>query len=221
MCGIVGYWDKRGADASIVEQMAMQIQHRGPDDAGIWLDEESGIALAHRRLAIIDLSPAGHQPMTSPCGRFTLIYNGEIYNHQDLRAELENEGGHFDWRGHSDTETLLAALRHWGVEGALQRLNGMFAFALWDKAERTLFLARDRMGEKPLYYGRNGGTFFFGSELKSLTAHPDWQGAVDRDALTLYMRHNYVPMPWSIYRGISKLLPAHFVGHRSLPIESS
>ena len=211
MCGIVGYWDKKGADASVVGQMAMRIQHRGPDDAGVWLNIEGDLALAHRRLSIIDLTPAGHQPMISPCGRFTLVYNGEIYNHQDLRAELKDEGGHFDWRGHSDTETLLAALRHWGVEGALQRLNGMFAFALWDKAERTLFLARDRMGEKPLYYGRCGGSFLFGSELKSLTAHPNWQGSIDRNALTLYMRYSYVPTPWSIYQGISKLPPAHFM----------
>lgn len=211
MCGIVGYWDKRGADEPVVERMAMRIKHRGPDDAGVWLNEEGDLALAHRRLSIIDLTPAGHQPMTSPCGRFTLVYNGEIYNHQDLRAELEGEGGHFDWRGHSDTETLLAALRHWGVEVVLQRLNGMFSFALWDKAKRTLFLARDRMGEKPLYYGCSGGGFLFGSELKSLVAHPHWKGDIDRNALTLYMRHNYVPTPWSIYQGISKLPPAHFV----------
>jgi len=211
MCGIVGYWDKRVADVSVVGRMAMQIQHRGPDDAGVWLNEEGNLTLAHRRLSVIDLTPAGHQPMTSPCGRFTLVYNGEIYNHQDLRTELEDEGGHFDWRGHSDTETLLAALRHWGVEEALQRLNGMFAFALWDKAKRTLFLARDRMGEKPLYYGCSGGSFLFGSELKSLVVHPHWKGDIDRNALTLYMRHNYVPAPWSIYQGISKLPPAHFL----------
>jgi len=211
MCGIVGYWNKNGAEGSTVDKMATEIRHRGPDDAGIWLDEGSGLALAHRRLSIIDLSPAGHQPMVSPCGRFILVYNGEIYNHQGLRADLENEGGHFDWRGHSDTETLLAGLRHWGVEGTLERLNGMFAFALWDKAEHALFLARDRMGEKPLYYGTSGDSFLFGSELKSLKAHPHWRGDIDRNALTLYMRHNYVPTPWSIYQGISKLPPAHFV----------
>ncbi|HED15623.1 MAG TPA: asparagine synthetase B, partial [Gammaproteobacteria bacterium] len=176
MCGIAGYWNIKGAEASIAARMAMQIQHRGPDDAGTWLNQEGNLALAHRRLSIIDLTPAGHQPMLSPCGRYALIYNGEIYNHMDLRAELEKEDGHFDWRGHSDTETLLAALRHWGVEAALQRLNGMFAFALWDKADRTLFLARDRMGEKPLYYGHNGSCFLFGSELKSLAAHPQWKG---------------------------------------------
>ncbi len=211
MCGIVGYWDNRGADAIIIERMAMRIQHRGPDDVGIWLNNEGDLALAHRRLSIIDLSPAGHQPMHSPCGRFTLVYNGEIYNHQDLRTELEKQNGHFDWCGHSDSETLLAALRHWGVEGALQRLNGMFAFALWDNTEKTLYLARDRMGEKPLYYGCNGNLFLFGSELKSFSAHPKWQGNINRDALTLYMRHNYVPTPWSIYQGIAKLPPAHFV----------
>ncbi len=211
MCGIVGYWDKRGADSSVVAKMAIQIQHRGPDDAGVWLYEEVGLALAHRRLSIIDLSPAGHQPMLSPCGRFVLVYNGEIYNHQDLRVELENEGGHFDWRGHSDTETLLAALRHWGIEGTLKRLNGMFAFALWDNVEQTLFLARDRMGEKPLYYGRNSDIFFFGSELKSFIVHPKWNGSIDRNVLALFMRHNYVPSPWSIYRGMYKLPPAYYV----------
>jgi asparagine synthase (glutamine-hydrolysing) len=211
MCGLVGYWNKNGADASIVERMAMQIRYRGPDDGGVWLNKEGDLALAHRRLSIIDLSPAGHQPMISPCDRYILVYNGEIYNHQDLRAELEDEGGHFDWRGHSDTETLLAGLRHWGVERTLKRLNGMFAFALWDNTERTLFLARDRMGEKPLYYGCSGGTFFFASELKSLKVHPRWKGDIDRNALTLYMRHSYVPTPWSIFKGISKLPPAHFV----------
>jgi asparagine synthase (glutamine-hydrolysing) len=211
MCGIVGCWGKSVTDVSIVERMAMQIRHRGPDGAGVWLNDEGNLALAHRRLSIIDLSAAGHQPMVSPCGRYTLVYNGEIYNHRDLRSELEGEGGNFEWRGHSDTETLLAGLRHWGVEGALQRLNGMFAFALWDKAERALYLARDRMGEKPLYYGSNGGSFLFGSELKSLRAHPHWQDNIDRNSLALYMRHKYVPTPWSIYQGIGKLPPAHFV----------
>ena len=214
MCGIAGFWGDLKPEAAVAEQMARRIETRGPDDAGVWLDEPAGLALAHRRLSILDLSPAGHQPMQSPCGRYTLVYNGEIYNHLDLRAELEAEGGAFNWRGHSDTETLLAALRHWGVQGALERLNGMFAFALWDASERTLFLARDRMGEKPLYYGRSGETFLFGSELKALTAHPDWQGDIDRDALALYMRHNYIPAPWSIYKGIAKLLPAHFVAIR-------
>jgi len=211
MCGLVGYWSSRGSDALVAEKMATQLQHRGPDSAGVWLDKTVGLVMAHRRLSIIDLSFAGHQPMLSPCGRYVLSYNGEIYNHQDLRAELEKEGGTFEWRGHSDTETLLAALRHWGVECALQKLNGMFAFALWDKIENILFLARDRMGEKPLYYGLNGSTFLFGSELKALTKHPDWHGEIDRDALTLYLRHNCIPSPWSIYKGIKKIPPAHYV----------
>ena len=211
MCGITGYWGQRGVDPAIAEQMACRIEARGPDDAGVWTDDTVGIALAHRRLSILDLSPAGHQPMFSPCGRYVLIYNGEIYNHQDLRMDLQAEGGAFDWRGHSDTETLLAALRHWGIQEALERVNGMFAFALWDAEERQLFLARDRMGEKPLYYGRSNDTFLFGSELKALAAHPDWQGEINRDALALYMRHNAVPAPWSIYLQIAKLSPAHYV----------
>jgi asparagine synthase (glutamine-hydrolysing) len=140
-----------------------------------------------------------------------LVYNGEIYNHNDLRQQLERERGHFNWRGHSDTETLLAALRHWGIAGALRRLNGMFAFAVWDQEERFLYLARDRMGEKPLYYGHSGTILLFGSELKALTAHPGWQADVNRNALALYLRYSYVPTPWSIYGGISKLPPAHFV----------
>lgn len=211
MCGIAGYWSDGYADPDIAEQMADRITNRGSDDQGVWTDQDSGLALAHRRLSILDLSPAGHQPMCSPCNRYVLVYNGEIYNHQELRAELYTEGGHFDWRGHSDTETLLAALSHWGIQDTLIRLNGMFAFALWDRKEQTLFLARDRMGEKPLYYGKVGNTFLFGSELKALAAHPHWKGDIDRDALALYMRYKYVPSPWSIYQGIAKLPPAHFV----------
>ncbi|MCK4587294.1 MAG: asparagine synthase (glutamine-hydrolyzing) [Gammaproteobacteria bacterium] len=211
MCGIVGCWSRDGTEESIVDRMASQLLHRGPDDAGVWINNERNLSLGQRRLSIIDLSSAGHQPMVSPCGNYVITYNGEIYNHQILRTELEKEGGHFDWRGHSDTETLLAALRHWGFEGALRRLNGMFAFALWNIAERTLYLARDRMGEKPLYYGISGSTFLFGSELKSLKVHPHWKGDINRDALTLYMRHNCVPSPWSIYCGINKLPPAHYV----------
>ncbi len=211
MCGITGFWCAETTDAAVAMRMSERLVHRGPDDSGVWIDAGVGLAMAHRRLSIVDLSPAGHQPMVSPCRRYVLVYNGEIYNNSDLRADLEQVGGGFDWRGHSDTETLLAALRHWGVPGALARVNGMFAFALWDATERTLFLARDRMGEKPLYYGRCGDTFLFGSELKALAAHPAWRGEVNRDALTLYLRYNNVPAPWCIYRGIHKLLPAHYV----------
>lgn len=215
MCGFVGFWQPEGFfkefALAIGESMGQRIAHRGPDDSGIWFDEEAGIVLTHRRLAIIDLSQAGHQPMVSACGRFILVFNGEIYNHRELRAELEKLGGAPAWRGYSDTETLLAALVHWGVEEALIRLNGMFAFALWDRRERQLWLARDRMGEKPLYYGCSGGVFLFGSELKALKAHPAWRGEIDRNALTLFLRHNYIPAPWSIYKGIWKLLPGHYV----------
>lgn len=159
MCGFAGFLDPAAASdpsawPAVLSRMGDAIRHRGPDDAGIWTDTGPGIGIVHRRLSILDLSPAGAQPMTSPCGRYVLAFNGEIYNHQELRLELDFDGGGFSWRGHSDTETLLAGLRHWGTEKCLQKLVGMFAFALWDKAEKTLCLARDRMGEKPLYYGR-------------------------------------------------------------------
>lgn len=212
MCGITGFLQPgSGVNTAVAAHMADTIAHRGPDDGDVWCDPDAGLALAHRRLAIVDLSPAGRQPMHSACGRYVIVFNGEIYNHSLLRKELEHDGVALNWRGHSDTETLLAALCHWGVRGALARLNGMFAFALWDRRERTLFLARDRMGEKPLYYGHCDGAFLFGSELKALEAYPTWRGEVDRDALALYMRYGYVPTPWSIYKNIRKLPPAHYV----------
>lgn len=212
MCGIVGFVQScPGVDAAVAARMADMITHRGPDDGDVWCDSTEGLALAHRRLSIVDLSAAGHQPMQSVGERYVIVFNGEIYNHLDLRNELEHHGAAPVWRGHSDTETLLAAICHWGLEGTLARTNGMFAFALWDRLERALFLARDRMGEKPLYYGRNGEIFLFGSELKALEVHPAWHGEVDRDALALFMRHGYIPAPWSIYRNIRKLPPAHYV----------
>lgn len=211
MCGVTGFWESTLRDESVPYRMASQLEHRGPDDSNTWYDRESGVALAHRRLSILDLSAAGGQPMCSACGRYTVVYNGEIYNHQDLRRELESQQYGGDWRSTSDTETLLAAVSFWGIEGALERLNGMFAFALWDHREEKLFLSRDRMGEKPLYYGRSGDAFLFGSELKALKVHPEWQGEIDRDALALFMRHNNVPAPWSIYKGIAKLPAAHYV----------
>lgn len=212
MCGFTGFLDRSGfsdGDA-LLRRMADTIAHRGPDSDGYWVDGEAGVALAHRRLAIIDLSPAGHQPMLSHDGRFVLTYNGEIYNHIDLRRELDEQGANA-WRGHSDTETLLQGFSVWGVRGTLERANGMFALALWDRAERKLYLARDRMGEKPLYYGRQGKTLLFGSELKALRQHPAWQGGIDRGALSLFLRHSYVPGPYSIYDGIQKLPPGHYL----------
>jgi len=199
--------------------MTDSIAHRGPDDSGAWVDAKSGVALGHRRLSILDLSPQGHQPMTSASGRYVIVFNGEIYNHRALREELElspstesspvGDVGVICWRGHSDTEVMLAAFERWGTDAALTRFNGMFAFALWDRRERMLHLARDRFGEKPLYYGWMGDTFLFGSELKALKAHPAWRGEIDRGAVALYMRHTYIPAPYSIYREIRKLLPAH------------
>ena len=214
MCGITGFWGGNCA-SDIAEQMSDRLVSRGPDGSGVWADDSISLALAHRRLSILELSSAGAQPMTSPCGRYVLVFNGEVYNHKDVRLDLEADGGAFQWQGDSDTETLLAGLRHWGIQRCLEKIIGMFAFALWDKSERILFLARDRMGEKPLYYGRNGDVFLFGSELKALSVHPAWQGEVDSDVLALFFRYSYVPAPWSIYRGIFKLPPAHFVAINS------
>lgn len=211
MCGIVGYWSPEFDPHDIIQRMANRITHRGPDAKGVWLDEGVGLALGQRRLSILDQGPAGAQPMASTNGQLLLIYNGEIYNHLVVRAELEATGWSACWRGHSDTETLLAALQLWGVAGTLKRLTGMFAFAVWDRGRKRLTLARDRMGEKPLYYGHSDGAFLFGSELKALQAHPSWKGVICREALDLFTRYGYVPTPWSIYQGIKKLPPAHFV----------
>jgi asparagine synthase (glutamine-hydrolysing) len=198
--------------------MAGTLVHRGPDDAGVWVDETVGLALAHRRLSILDLSPAGHQPMVSRSGRYVIAFNGEVYNHQALRDELEKLGsGDTAWRGHSDTETLLAAFEAWGVEEALKRTVGMFAIALWDRETRTLTLARDRMGEKPLYYGWVRGALVFGSELKAIRAFPGFDNGIERRALALFMRHNYVPAPWSIYENIWKLPPGCYAQFAELP----
>ena len=214
MCGLAGFWS-RGARppdlASVASAMADRIRHRGPDDEGVWIDERDGLALAHRRLAIVDLSAAGHQPMLSSSGRWALVYNGEIYNHLDIRRDLERVGAASDWRGHSDTETLLAAIEHWGVDQALRRSVGMFAIALWDRQEHALWLARDRIGEKPLYYGWQGESFLFGSELKALRAHPAFSGAVDRNAVAMLLRQNYIPSPQSIYAGLHKLPPGSWM----------
>jgi asparagine synthase (glutamine-hydrolysing) len=208
MCGLAGFIDRRPPDGALAVAMAKALAHRGPDSSGVWCDPDAGLALAHRRLAILDVSPAGAQPMVSACGRYVIALNGEVYNHLDLRREIgQGQGAQIAWRGHSDTETLIEGIALWGVEAALRRCAGMFAFALWDRLRRELVLARDRMGEKPLYYGWQSDVFLFGSELKALAAHPAWRGEVDRDALTLFMRYGYVPLPYSIWRGVRKLLP--------------
>ncbi|XCN72169.1 MAG: asparagine synthase (glutamine-hydrolyzing) [Candidatus Electrothrix aestuarii] len=220
MCGITGFLtsipDTSLNMERIATRMTSTLQHRGPDNAGTWVDESTGIALAHRRLSILDLSEAGHQPMHSHCGRYAIVFNGEIYNHLELRKKLEcfsiaSSPAVHEWHGHSDTETLLAGITQWGVEKTLYSAIGMFAFALWDRRERLLTLARDRMGEKPIYYGWQDNTFLFGSELKALKAHPKFQARIDRGALALFLRYNYVPTPYSIYKGICKLPSGTFL----------
>ncbi|PRH83404.1 asparagine synthase (glutamine-hydrolyzing) [Arenimonas caeni] len=214
MCGIAGFWTDSGSSSRLVESarlMTDRIAHRGPDAEGIWVDEAAGLALGHRRLAILDLSPAGHQPMCSASGRYVIVYNGEIYNHIDLRRALEEEGAAPQWRGHSDTESLLAAVEMWGVQRALECSKGMFAVAIWDRVLKELWLARDRFGEKPLYYGWQGKTFLFGSELKALRAHPSFNATIDRGALSLYLQYSYVPEPFSIWEGVSKLPPGTYL----------
>jgi len=204
MCGIAGFWHNKTrseAPLEVLRRMAGALRHRGPDDAGVWWDEGAEVGLAFRRLAILDLSAEGHQPMASASGRLVMVFNGEVYNYEEVRAEL----GERKWRGHSDTEVMLEALEQWGVEQAVRRFVGMFAFALWDREERKLYLVRDRLGIKPLYYGRAGSAFVFASELKAIRQHPGFAAEIDRDALALYMRHNYVPAPHCIYKGLRKL----------------
>jgi asparagine synthase (glutamine-hydrolysing) len=209
MCGFVGILAADGVDPGLLRCMAGVIAHRGPDDEGLWIDEETGLGLAHRRLSIVDLSPSGRQPMLSAEGRFVLNYNGEIYNHPELRKELDGSGNTPEggWRGHSDTETLLQAIACWGLEKALRQAVGMFAFAFWDKKKRRLSLVRDRFGEKPLYYGWAGRDFMFGSELKALRAHPRFDNSISRQALQLFAARTYIPAPLSIYERVFKLEP--------------
>ncbi len=216
MCGIAGFLDSnRSQSPEVLEntvlRMVETLRHRGPDDGGTWTDPAAGIAIGMRRLAILDLSPAGKQPMQSISGRYVLVFNGEIYNCEDLRRKLLAESAGLRFRGHSDTEVMLAAFEAWGVQESLRRFNGMFAFALWDRVNRTLTLARDRFGEKPLYYGVVRGRLLFASELKALRAHHEFSADIDLAALALYLQRNCVPAPYSIYRDIRKLPPATFL----------
>ena len=207
MCGIVGLISGRNGSPDLVEGLIDPLTHRGPDDRGTWIDADARVGFGHRRLAIVDISPLGHQPMFSSDGRWVITYNGEVYNHRELRRRLDAEnatpaGG---WRGHSDTEMLLEAIATWGLDTALERAVGMFAFGLWDRKDRKLYLARDRFGEKPLYYGWVGGDFVFGSELKALTAHPRFDNELSREALATFASRTHVPAPLSIYKRIFKL----------------
>jgi asparagine synthase (glutamine-hydrolysing) len=210
MCGIAGFWLKKALASPPVEllkRMGSTLAHRGPDDSGIFYDANSGLGFSFRRLSIIDLSVEGHQPMASASGRYQIIFNGEVYNYEEIRAEL----GAQSWRGHSDTEVMLAAIERWGLESAVERFVGMFAFALWDTLEHRLHLVRDRVGIKPLYYGHIDGSFVFASELKALKLFPGFQAVIDCDALAAYMRCSYVPEPYSIYQGIQQLSAGHIL----------
>ncbi|TFH40948.1 MAG: asparagine synthase (glutamine-hydrolyzing), partial [Lysobacterales bacterium] len=207
---MAGFWSRKAHEGeqglkALVQEMADSIDYRGPDAGNSWADAGAGVAFGHRRLSIIDLSAAGAQPMSSSCGRFVICYNGEIYNAPELRKELEAAGRRF--AGHSDTEVIVEACGEWGVEKTVGRLIGMFAIALWDRNERALWLIRDRLGIKPLYWGQFGDLVLFGSELKALRAHPGWSPELDRDALAGFMRHNYVACPQTIYKGVHKLPP--------------
>jgi len=218
MCGLTGFFDPSGNAsekemAAIVKKMAATLRHRGPDDDGIWCDGDAGIAIGHRRLAVIDLSPQGHQPMVSGNGEWVIAYNGEVYNFPELHADLVKAG--IPFKGRSDTEVILEGCAHWGIAETITRLVGMFAIALWNRKTRRLTLVRDRLGIKPLYWGspekKSGGLFLFGSELKSLAAHPGWRGGLNRDALAGFLRYGYVPAPDSIYADIHKLPPGHML----------
>ena len=216
MCGIAGFVDGRRFPpeeaVAIARRMGDAVAHRGPNDGGEWFDGHVGVALAHRRLAVIDPSPAGHQPMQSMSGRYVITFNGEIYNHLELRRRLETQcPSTCSWKGRSDTESLLAAIDCWGLEKTLQAAIGMFAFALWDRTDRTLYLIRDRLGEKPLYYGWQNGVFLFGSEIKALAAHPAFGGDINLDALPLLLRNGYISTPWSIYKDVQKLPAGTYV----------
>ena len=214
MCGFAGFLTKNKPSYNfyeVLEQMGEAIWTRGPDSSGEWANENKTVGFSHRRLSIVDLSSAGHQPMKGKSGRYVIAFNGEIYNHLNLREELINEGVETQWRGTSDTETLLTAFEHWGIQLTIEKTVGMFAFSVWDGKKNTLTLGRDRLGEKPLYYGWQNETFLFGSELKALKAHYSFKSEIDRDSIALLLRHNCIPAPYSIYKGIKKLLPGYLL----------
>ena len=213
MCGITGFVRVGGLapceGEAIGRKMRDMLAHRGPNDSGLWVEHRFGVVLAHRRLSVIDLSSSGHQPMRSPSNRYVIVLNGEIYNHEWLRRRVVQESARLTtWSGTSDTEVLLSAIDVFGVEGALSQVVGMFAFVLWDRQDRALYLARDRIGEKPLFYGWQGRDLLFGSELKALRAHPSFVGELDESTIPLFLQYGYIPSPWSIYRGIEKVPPA-------------
>jgi asparagine synthase (glutamine-hydrolysing) len=215
MCGFVGFWNPRDFNAddarSLIRRMTDTIIHRGPDDEGYYIDNDAALALGFRRLSIIDLSEAGHQPMHSHCGRYVIVFNGEIYNHKELRKELEQSGCRIDWRGHSDTETLITCLAEWGLEKTLSKLNGIFAFAIWDKKEQSLSLARDGMGVKPFYYAKTDSGFAFASEIKALLQVPGLEKKIDVQAMRHYLTYLWCPGTRTMLMNVSKLEPGEAV----------
>jgi len=215
MCGIAGFLSDISFDMSVLHKMSKAISHRGPDEVGFWQDDSLNINFCHVRLSILDLSSAGSQPMKSTTGRYVIIFNGEIYNFQEIRRDIESNGVKINWRGHSDTEIILAGVELWGIEATVKRLIGMFAIAIWDNETRELTLVRDRMGEKPLYYGWHNGVFLFGSELKALAKHPAFIKSINNQAVASFFKYNYIPAPLSIYNNIFKLLPG-YIGKISL-----
>ena len=215
MCGIVGFWQRNNQlnvdDCSfILNKQVKTLSHRGPDALGTWIDHNNGIYLGHSRLSILDLSEAGKQPMTSCNSTYVIVLNGEVYNHLELRNELNKEF-ELSWNGSSDTETLLNCFELWGIKNTLVKTIGMFSIALWNKVEKTLTIARDRFGEKPLYFGFQNNLFFFGSELKAIKTHPNFISEIDRESLSLFVRYGYVPGPYSIYKNIKKLQPGSYL----------
>ncbi len=224
MCGIAGFWkikkDRKELLKNTVMKMTETLVHRGPDDSGFYVDEKYGIALGHRRLSILDISPKGHQPMTSFSGRYVIIYNGETYNYKELQKEIEDEFN-IKFKGSSDTEVILAGFDVWGVEKTLKKMNGMFALTVWDKKDKKLYLSRDRVGIKPLYFGIQNGILFFASELKAIRANKFFKPEIDKNVLALFFRHNYIPAPYSIYKDIKKLKPGYYcVVDRNLNVET-
>ncbi|HEY0666727.1 MAG TPA: asparagine synthase (glutamine-hydrolyzing), partial [Sphingobacteriaceae bacterium] len=210
MCGIFGSFSFNQTKSNYRNSLNA-IEHRGPDDEGFWRDDVNGVLLTHKRLSVVDLSSSGHQPMFSLSDRYIIVFNGEIYNHLEIRRELEVSGFSAHWRGHSDTETLLAGFDRWGIIETVNKAVGMFAFAVWDKQSKNLTICRDRLGEKPLYYSFMDNTFLFGSDLASFKVHDNFKGHIDRDALALFMRHSYIPAPYTIYKNTYKLLPGTFL----------
>ena len=225
MCGIAGFFGSRFEfREEILKKMTFALSHRGPDNNALWIDKNNLIGIGHTRLSIIDLTSTGNQPMFSKNDRYVIVYNGEIYNHLEIKSKIEQQSqkkSSYYWNGNSDTEILLESISTFGILETLKSIRGMFAFALWDCLKKELYLARDRMGEKPLCYGWIDNSFVFASELKSIKQHPKFQNEICRNSLSLYVRYNYIPNPWSIYKNIFKLQPGYFIKINTFSADNS